>query len=364
MNVKQLLQLMLRKGISDIHFKANAVPLVRIHGSLSSVQSEPLSADYVRELAYSLMNEEQRQRFEEHDELDISYEVGEVSRFRVNIYRQRGTVALTLRVVPFDVKSFKELNLPEETLQRLCTLSRGLILIAGVTGSGKTTTMNSMLDYINQHFAYKVITVEDPIEYYHHDRLSSISQREVGSDTQSFQAALRHVLRQDPDVIVIGEMRDYEAMIAGLTAAETGHLVLSTIHTMDAVQTVDRMVGLCPPHQQFSVRLQIANVLKGIVAQRLLTRMDGQGQVPITEVLIGTSLIKKLVADGKSFELYRTMEQGEFYGMHTFDQDLLRLLQKGLVTPKEAMDHATNSDDFMLKLRGIDREAPGSMVGT
>lgn len=355
---------MIRKGISDIHFKADAVPLVRIHGALTPVQSEPLTAAYVKELADSLMNEDQRRRFEEHDELDISYEVGEVSRFRVNIYRQRGTVALTLRVVPFEVKSFKDLNLPEETLQRVSSLNRGLILIAGVTGSGKTTTMNAMLDYINAHFSYKVITVEDPIEYYHHDRLSSISQREVGSDTQSFQAALRHILRQDPDVIVIGEMRDYEAMMAGLTAAETGHLVLSTIHTMDAVQTIDRMVGLCPPHQQFSVRLQVANVLKGVVAQRLLLRLDGQGQAPVTEVLIGTSLIKKLIADGKSAELYKTLEQGEFYGMHTFDQDLLRLLQKGVVTPKEALDHATNPDDFMLKLRGIDREAPGSMVGT
>lgn len=355
---------MIRKGISDIHFKADAVPLIRVHGALSAVHAEPLSAEYVQELAYSLMSEEQRQRFEEQDELDISYEVGEVSRFRVNIYRQRGTLALTLRVVPLEVKSFQDLNLPEETLQRLSALTRGLILIAGVTGSGKTTTMNAMLDYINRHFAYKIITVEDPVEYYHHDRLSSISQREVGSDTKSFQAALRHILRQDPDVIVIGEMRDYEAMLAGVTAAETGHLVLSTIHTMDAVQTIDRMVGLCPPHQQFSARLQIANVLKGIVAQRLLLRLDGQGRIPATEVLIGTALVKKLLADGKSGEIYKTIEHGEFYGMHTFDEDLLRLLQDGLVSPKEALDHATNPDDFMLKVRGINREAPGSLLET
>ncbi|MBN1822865.1 MAG: type IV pilus twitching motility protein PilT [Endomicrobiales bacterium] len=355
MNVNELLQLMVKKGISDIHFKADSAPLLRMNGKLVPTEFDRFSSKHIEELANSFMNGEQKKVFENENELDIAYSIDELSRFRINMYRQRGSTALTLRVVPLDVKKLEELNLPAEALRKLAAESRGLILIAGVTGAGKTTTMNSILNYINENFQYNIVTVEDPIEYYHKDRKSSISQREVGVDTKSYARALKYVLRQDPDVVVIGEMRDYEAMSAGITAAETGHLVLSTIHTMDAVQTIDRLVDSYPPHQQASVRSQLGNVIKGIVAQRLITTKDGNGRVPATEILIGTSLIRKLISEGKISEVYKAMEQGAYYGMHTFDNDLFELCKKGVISAEEALDKSTNPDDLTLKLKGIER---------
>lgn len=353
MNVNELLKLMIQKGISDIHFKAKSAPLIRVNGKLVSTGFDQFTPKHIEELAFSLMTPEQKQVFTEVNELDIAYAVDELSRFRVNIYRQKGTVALTLRVVPLSVKNFAELNLPQEPLKKLAAESRGLILVTGVTGAGKTTTMNAILDHINESYQYNIITVEDPIEYYHSDKKSSISQREVGPDTKSYAKALKYVLRQDPDVVVIGEMRDFEAISAGITAAETGHLVLSTIHTMDAVQTIDRIVDSYPPHQQHSVRSQLANVIKGIVCQRLVMRKDGEGRVPATEVLMGTSLIRKLIAEGKLSDVYKAMEQGAYYGMHTFDTQLLDLYKKGIITQEEALDKASNPDDLALKLRGV-----------
>lgn len=356
MNINELLQLMIKKGISDIHFKVGTAPLIRVNGKLVSTGFDQFSSKHIDELANTLMTAEQKKQFEADNELDMAYCIDELSRFRVNIYRQRGSTALTLRVVPLKVKSFEELNLPVEPMKKLASETRGLILIAGVTGAGKTTTMNSMLDYINENYAYNIVTVEDPVEYYHKDKKSSISQREVGIDTKSYVKALKYILRQDPDVIVIGEMRDYEAMQAGITAAETGHLVLSTIHTMDAAQTIDRIVDSYPPHQQGSIRSQLANVLKGIVGQRLITSKDGESRYPVTEMLIGTSLVRKLVADGKISDVYKAMEQGSYYGMHTFDQNLLNLYKDGKVTLEEALDKSSNPDDLTLKLKGIERE--------
>lgn len=355
MNINELLQLMIKKGISDIHFKVGTPPLIRVNGRLVSTGFDQFTSKHIEELAGTLMNSEQKKFFEQENELDMAYCIDELSRFRVNIYRQRGTTALTLRVVPLKVKTFEELNLPAETLKKLASETRGLILITGVTGAGKTTTMNSILDYINANFAYNIVTVEDPIEYYHKDKKSSISQREVGLDTKSYVKALKYILRQDPDVIVIGEMRDYEAMQAGITAAETGHLVLSTIHTMDAAQTIDRIVDSYPPHQQGSIRSQLANVLKGIVAQRLVSSKDGESRYPATEMLVCTSLVRKLIADGKLAEVYKTMEQGSYYGMHTFDQNLFDYFKEGKITLEEALDKSTNPDDLTLKLKGIER---------
>jgi twitching motility protein PilT len=310
---------------------------------------------HVEELAFSLMTEGQRKTFEKENELDLAYSVRDLSRFRVNVYRQRGTVAVTLRVVPLKSKSFEELNLPIEPMRKLAAESRGLILIAGVTGAGKTTTMNALLNYINEQFQYNIVTIEDPIEFYHEDKKSSISQREVGVDTGNYQKALKNVLRQDPDVVVLGEMRDFESMSAGLTAAETGHLVLSTIHTMDAVQTIDRIVNSYPQHQQNLVQAQLANVLKGIIAQRLVVRKDGEGRLPVTEILIGTSLVRKMVAEAKLPDVYKAMEQGAYYGMHTFDQNLFTLVKDGRITMEEALDKASNPDDLTLKMRGIEQ---------
>jgi len=351
--VSELLQLMLKAGISDVHFKVGSPPLLRVHGELTLTNFEPFEASAVEEFAYSLMNEKQKAKFNEEHELDMSYTVDGLSRFRVNVYRQRGTVALTLRVVPLKIKTMQELNLPVDVLQKLASESRGLILISGITGSGKTTTLNAMVNYINENFKLHIVTIEDPIEYYHTDIKSSIVQREVGSDTNSFKNALRYILRQDPDVVVLGEMRDFEAISAGITAAETGHLVLSTIHTMDAVHTIDRIVDAYPPHQQHRIRAQFANVFKGIISQRLLAPKSGNERVPATEILIGTSMVRKLVADGKSQDIYRSMEQGEYYKMHTFDQQMIRLVQENKISLEEALDNATNPEDLTLKARGI-----------
>lgn len=355
MNFKELLQLMIRKGISDIHFKANTPPLLRVNGKLISTGFDQFTRQHIEELAFSFMNAEQRRRFDEDNELDIAYSVDDVSRFRVNVYRQKGTVALALRVVPLKVKTLEDLNLPVETIKKLASETRGLILVAGVTGAGKTTTLNSIINYINENFSYNIVTIEDPIEYYHEDKKSSISQREIGLDTKSYAKALKHVLRQDPDVVVIGEMRDYDAMTAAITTAETGHLVLSTIHTIDSAQTIERIIGSYPPHQQNALRTQFSYVLKGIVAQRLVNGKGGDGLLPATEILIGTSLIRKLLFEGKINEVNKAMEQGSYYGMHTFDQTLFSLFKSGKITIEEALDKSSNPDDFTLKLRGIER---------
>lgn len=356
MNVPELLQTMLKKGISDIHFKVGSPPSIRINGKLVSTGFESFTSKHIEEIAYGLLSKEQKEIFDAEDEIDMSYGLEGVSRFRVNIYRQRGTVALTLRVVPLKVKTFEELNLPSNILKKLAEEPRGLILFAGITGAGKTTTMNAVLDYINESFAYKIVTIEDPIEYFHKDKKSFISQREVGADTKSFGRGLKYVLRQDPDVVCIGEMRDFEAISAGLTAAETGHLVLSTIHTMDTVQTMDRIVDAYPPHQQHQVRLALSNVVKGIIAQRLIPTIKGDIRLPATEILIGTSLVKKNISEGKSAEIYKLMEQGEYYGMRTFDNDIIKLYKDKKITLEDALENATNPDDLMLKVKGIDRE--------
>lgn len=357
MNINDLLRVLIQKGISDIHFKAGSLPRVRLNGKLVAAGTDVLSAQHIEELASGLMTPEQKHSFEKENELDFAYSIDEVSRFRANICRQKGSTALTLRVVPLKVKAFSELNLPEETLKKLAGESRGLILIAGITGAGKTTTLNAMLDYLNENFEYKIVTVEDPIEYYHSDKKSSVSQREVGSDTKSYAAALKNVLRQDPDVIVIGEMRDFEAMNAAIIAAETGHLVLSTIHTMDAVQTIDRIIGTYPPHQQSVVRSQLSNILRGVVCQRLCINRENTERLPVTEILVGTSLIRKLIAENKLPEVFKSMEQGAYYGMHTFDQELHGLYKSGKLSVEEALDKSSNQDDLMLKLRGIDKES-------
>lgn len=350
---------MVKVGISDIHFKADSAPLVRVLGSLVLTEFEPFPPKAIEELAHSLMSPAQKARFEQEQELDMSYAVDGLSRFRVNVYRQRGTLALTLRVVPLQIKSFEELRLPVEPLRKLCAEPRGLILIAGITGSGKTTTLNSMIDHINANARVQIVTVEDPIEYYHHDKKASIVQREVGLDTQSFHNALKYALRQDPDVVVIGEMRDPETIAAALTAAETGHLVLSTIHTLDAVHTLERIVSSFSPHQQPQVRARLAGVLKGVVGQRLMTTADGKERIPVTEILTGTSLVRKRIAEGKDDEIYQAMEGGAFYKMHTFDQDFARLVQEKKISLEEALENATNPEDMSLKVKGIGSASAG-----
>jgi twitching motility protein PilT len=352
-DINKLFQTMLRSGISDIHFKAGTPPMVRIHGRLMSSGFNKMGPEHIQELANLLMSENQRAIFEREHELDMSYSVPDLSRFRVNVYRQKGTVALSLRVVPLQVKSFEELNLPSETMRKLCHNTRGMLLVAGITGAGKTTTLNSMVDYINKNFAYNMIMIEDPIEYYHTNDKSSIAQREVGQDTPSFGSAVKHLLRQDPDVVVLGEMRDAESIQAGITAAETGHLVLGTIHTMDASQTMGRLLESYHPAEQSGAKARIANVLKGIIAQRLLESSDGRERVPATETLVVTSLIRKLLLEDKSNEVNRAIEQGQYYGMHSFDQDIIRLFNEQKITKEEALDASTNPDDLLVKMNTL-----------
>ena len=353
-DIKNLLTLMVQKDISDIHFKAESVPALRVRGSMIlATNLQKMSAEDVKSVAYQLMNKEQAAAFEKEMEMDLAYSLEGVARFRVNVYRQKSSLGLTLRVVPMKLRTFEELNLPVDTMTKLATETRGLILFSGITGAGKTTTLNSFLHHINQAHQYRIITIEDPIEFYHTDAKSTIVQREVGLDTKSFAHALKHVLRQDPDVVVIGEMRDLETMQAAISAAETGHLVLSTVHTLDAAQTVDRIVDAHPAHQHNQVRQQLSNCLKGVIGQRLVVSKDGKGRLPATEILIGNSVIRRLIGEGKTADVRKTMMDGSYYGMHTFDQDLLRLFTEGKVDDKTVLEEASNPDDVALRLKGL-----------
>ena len=357
MDIRELLQFMIQQNISDIHFKADCAPLIRLNGQLISTQKDVFNAETVRQIAYSLMGDANKRRFEQEGELDMSYAVNKLSRFRVNVYRQKGTMALSLRVIPWELKGFDELNLSTPTFQKLCAMSSGLILIAGVTGAGKTTTLNAMINYINEHFAYNIITIEDPIEFYHKDKKSSISQREVGNDTHSFNTALKYILRQDPDVIVIGEMRDPEAIAAAVVAAETGHLVLSTIHTMDSVHTIQRIIDSYPADQRAPMRMAVANILRGVVAQKLMTTQDGKSRIPCTEILMMTPYIRQLIGENKMPEVYSAVARGHGDGMMTFDQDLFRLCKEGKISKESALVETTRPDNFLSMLQGISVKA-------
>ena len=353
-DIKNLLTLMVQKDISDIHFKADSVPALRVRGSMIlATNLQKMSPEDIKTVAYQLMNKEQAAEFEKTMELDLAYSLEGVARFRVNVYRQKGSLGLTLRVVPMKLRTFEELNLPVAAMTKLGSESRGLILFSGITGAGKTTTLNSFLHHINNTRQCRIITIEDPIEFYHTDAKSTIVQREVGLDTHSFGSALKHILRQDPDVVVIGEMRDLETMQAAIAAAETGHLVISTVHTLDAMQTVDRIVDAHPAHQHTQVRQQLANCLKGVIGQRLVVSKDGKTRYPATEIMIANSLVRRHLLDGKTAEIRKVLEGGEYYGMHTFDQDLLRLYSEGKIGDVAVLEEASNPEDVALRIKSI-----------
>jgi twitching motility protein PilT len=344
-------------GASDVHFKAGLPPIFRIKGDLRTVRDlPPLPKETVAEFALSMMNDRLRDTFEKTWDVDLAYSTADGARYRVNVFQQRGNMGMVLRLIPPDVPAFEKLNLPKKVLQ-LAEEERGLILVTGITGSGKSTTLAAMVDYINTHRACHIVTIEDPVEYAFRDRKSVINQREIGFDTLSFAKALRAALRQDPDVVLVGEMRDHETTEIAVTAAETGHLVLSTLHTVDAVETINRIVSLYPPHQQMQARLQLVTVLKGVISQRLLTRADGQGMVPAIEILVATARVKELIADPKrTRELHDAIAQGrDPYGMVSFDQCLTELVQKQMVTYAEAAANATNAADFALHFRGFSK---------
>ncbi|HEY0710283.1 MAG TPA: type IV pilus twitching motility protein PilT [Polyangia bacterium] len=376
----RVLQAARQLGASDVHLKAGLPPIFRIKGDLRTVRDlAPLARETVLEFGHSMMSERLRDTFEKTWDVDLAYATPDGARYRVNVFQQRGSMGMVLRLIPPDVPPFERLNLPRKVLD-LAEEERGLILVTGITGSGKSTTLAAMVDYINAHRACHIVTIEDPIEYSFRDRKSVINQREIGFDTLSFAKALRAALRQDPDVVLVGEMRDHETTEIAVTAAETGHLVLSTLHTVDAVETINRIVSLYPPHQQMQARLQLVTVLKGVISQRLLTRADGQGMVPAIEILVATARVKELIADPKrTRELHDAIAQGrDPYGMVSFDQCLTELVQKQLVTYDEAALNATNAADFALHFRGFSKggatepepprmasnpAAPGTSVG-
>lgn len=353
MELDQLLRIMVEKKASDLHLRTGSRPIVRIHDELTPLEEVGvLTSSDVKRLAYSVMTEEQRKIYEQEFELDIGHSVSDVGRFRVNIFQQRGTIDMVLRRIPFDIPNFEELHLPP-VLSVLADQPRGLVLVTGTTGSGKSTTLAAMINYINANKKTHIITVEDPIEFLHKDKMSIISQRELGSDTRSFSTALKYIMRQDPDVILIGEMRDLETMAAALTAAQLGHLVLSTLHTIDAISTVTRIIDMFPPHQQNQIRFQLADTLKGVISQRLLPLASGDGLIPAVEVMVVTPYIRKLIAENKLSEINKAIQQGEYYGMQNFNQSLVTLYKSGKVTLEDAKENATSPEEFMLNIKGI-----------
>ena len=362
MELNDILGLAMKAKGSDIHLKAGGPPVVRIDGQLRAMQNaQRLTPDSVRAMAFSLMDERQKKIFDETFEVDLSYGVPGLGRFRVNAFSQRGTICLVLRVIPIAIPSMETLHLPL-VLKKLAMEQRGLILVTGTTGSGKSTTLASMIDYINENRTCNIITVEDPVEYLHKDKKSLISQREVGIDTLTFSRALTSSLRQDPDVILVGEMRDHETIETALTAAETGHLVLSTLHTVDAAETVNRIISVFPPFHQRQVRMQLSAVLKGVVSQRLVPRCDARGRVPAVEVMIGTARIRDCIEDEmKTKQIPDAIAQGfTTYGMQSFDQSLMQLLTKKLISYEEALTQSSNPDDFALKVSGISSTSDAS----
>ncbi len=355
MHINDLLKIAAERRASDLHIKVGSHPVIRVDGELVPlVELKRLMQEDTIAMAFSIMSSRQKEKFKNNYEIDIAYSVPGLGRFRCNIFQQRGTVGMVLRVIPVKILSIRELMLPV-VLEKICEERRGLILCTGTTGSGKSTTLAAMIDYINAHRTEHIMTVEDPIEFLHRDKKSIVNQREIEVDTKSFSQALRSALRQDPDVILVGEMRDYETIETALTAAETGHLVLSTLHTMDATETINRIISVFPPHQQKQIRLQLAAVLKAVVSLRLLPRADGLGRVPAAEVMISTAYIRDCIENKEKTKLIKdAISQGTSqYAMQTFDQSLYVLYKNGLITLDEALRRASNPDEFRLKLSGI-----------
>jgi twitching motility protein PilT len=361
MELNDVLGVALKTGASDIHLKAGLPPMFRVDGSLVPLRDgRRLTPDEVSKVAFAVMSDFQKERFQQTNEVDLAYGVPGLGRFRVNVFQQRGTIGIVLRVIPFRVQTIEQLMLPK-VLEKIAAEQRGLVLVTGTTGSGKSTTLASMVDHINSTETCHIMTIEDPIEFLLRDKRSIVNQREVGVDTMSFGQALKGALRQDPDVILVGEMRDLETIETALAAAETGHLVMSTLHTLDATETIHRIISAFPPYQQKQVRLQLGSVLRAVISQRLVPRADGRGRVPAIEVLLNTARTRELIEDkDRTKELHDAIAQGHVsYGMQTFDQSLMSLLKAGLITYEEALRQATNADDFALRVSGVSSTSDG-----
>src|SRR5437588_8602609 len=355
MQIDDLLRIAMERRASDLHLKVGNYTHIRIDGDLVPLTEQPrISAEEMLNMAFSIMSNRQKQKFKDAAELDMAYGVPGLGRFRVNVFQQRGNVGLVLRVIPTKIRALDELYLPR-IIERICEDQRGLVLVTGVTGSGKTTTLAAMIDRINSLRPEHIITIEDPIEFLHRDKKGFVNQREVEVDTPNFASALRASLRQDPDVILVGEMRDLETIGTAVHAAETGHMVFSTLHTLDAVETINRIIAVFPPPEQKQVRMQLAAVLRAVVSQRLVRRCDSEGRVPAVEVMINTAFIRECVlVPEKTRSIRDAIAAGTSqYGMQTFDQSLWDLFQAGLVNYETALENASNADDFKLRMQGV-----------
>lgn len=363
--INEILKKAIKAGASDIHIKSGLPPVARIHGDLIHMKDGPrLTPDQVNQIAFSIMEKRRQEKFKLKNQIDLAYGVPGLGRFRVNVFQQRGTIGIVFRVIPFDVKGLKDLNLPE-IISKIAEERRGLILLTGTTGSGKTTTLAAIVDQINTTRSCHIVTIEDPIEFLHRDKKGIVTQREIGFDTDSFAEAMRASLRQDPDVILVGEMRDLETMSTALDAAETGHLVLSTLHTIDAAETITRIVTTFPDYQRQQVRLQLASIIKGIICQRLVPRADKPGRVPAVEILVSSDRVKEYIEDPQKTKQLREViaEGASQYGMQTFDQSLMVLSKRKLISFEEALNNCSNKEDFKLRASGITSDSDSKMWG-
>jgi twitching motility protein PilT len=360
-NMHQLLKAMIEKGASDLHITTGTAPQLRIDGKLHPLRMPPLSPPETKQLCYSVLTDAQKHRFEETSELDLSFSVQKLSRFRGNVFVQRGNVAGVFRAIPFKIKTFEELGLPK-IVSQLAQKPRGLILVTGPTGSGKSTTLATMIDKINTERNEHIVTIEDPIEYLHHHKGCVVNQREVGADTMSFKNALKFILRQDPDVVLIGEMRDLETIEAALTVAETGHLAFATLHTNSCVQTMNRIIDVFPPYQQAQVRAQLSFVLEGVLCQSLLSRANGPGRVMSLEIMVPNAAIRNLIREDKIHQIYSAMQVGqEKFGMQTMNQSLAGLHQRRLITLEDALARSSDPEELRSVITaGAGTPAPGA----
>ncbi len=341
-----LLKEMVDKSGSDLHIKVGQPPVVRIHGMLKRLENYcEFTNSLAEELIFSILNDERKEILSKEKELDLAYSISGVARFRVNIFFQKENIGAVFRVIPFDIKSFDDLGIPE-IAKELCEYSNGLILVTGPTGSGKSTTLAAMIDYINSNNKKHIVTIEDPIEFLHRDKKSAVNQREIGVDTHSFASALKHILRQSPDVILVGELRDLETISLAITAAETGHLVFATLHTTDAAQTIDRIIDVFSPEEQQQVRLQLSYTLRGVLSQTLLARKDGNGRVAAFEILICHSGIRNMIREGKTHQINNLIQTGGEFGMMLLDKSLKELLQQNLIDFEDALAKCSNPKDF------------------
>ncbi|MDD2679486.1 MAG: type IV pilus twitching motility protein PilT [Candidatus Omnitrophica bacterium] len=349
-NIDILLRTLVIKKSSDLHFQADSPPIFRVNGELSFSDLTPLSSKDIEKYIFSIMTKEQKEAFERDHHFDFSYSVPGIARFRVNVYQQRGCIGAVMRCIPFEIPTLEELALPP-IIKELATKPNGLILVTGPTGSGKSTTLAAIIGYINNNIKGHIITIEDPLEFVHQNKLCEINQREVGLDTASFATALRDTLREDPNVILVGEMRDLETISNAITAAETGHLVFATLHTNDATQTVDRMIDVFPSHQQPQIRTQLASSLRAVIAQKLLRKKDGSGRIAAFEIMVANSAIKHLIKEGNTHQIYSSIQTGRQEGMQTLEQSLKNLYQAGLISAEEAAHNANDSKSFELALK-------------